>query len=178
VLIVLRGPLPSCEVRAQRRIAAKRGANAVRLSKVIRPRRARALPGHYLLTVYVGSIPKVRKLVRIFGNRAQLLPAAAVNEALSLCTARFGAAAAFVDGPDGASGGAAPSSGTAPQTPASPVAEPSESPAAKVLSFLDVDRGDRLNPVLAVVIGMALGALLLAGLGGMAAFLRSRARST
>jgi hypothetical protein len=172
---VLRGPLPSCKVRAQRRIDAKRGANAVRLSKVIRPKRA--VPGHYLLTVYVGSLPKVRKLVRISGKRAQLLPAAALNEALSLCTARFNALATFVDGPDGASGGAAPSSVTAPETPASPVAEPSESPAAKVLSFLDVDRGDTLNPFLAVVIGMALGALLLAGLGGMAAFLRSRTRS-
>jgi hypothetical protein len=176
VLIVLRGPLPSCEVRAQRRIAAKRGANAVRLSKVIRPRRARALPGHYLVTVYVGSLPKVRKLVRISGNRAQLLPAAAVNEALSLCTARSDALTTFVDGPDGASSRAVPPSVGDRLTPVTPVTD-GESPAASVLSFLDVDRGDTLNPLLAVVLGIALGALLLAGLGGMAAFLRGRTGS-
>jgi hypothetical protein len=132
------------------------------------------MPGHYLLTVYIDSLPKVRKLVRLSGNRAQLLPAAAVNEAVSLCTARSDALTTFVDGPDGSSGDAGV---TERQTPASPVAEPSESPVAKVLSFLDVDRGDTLNPFLAVVIGLALGALLLAGLGGMAAFLRGRTRS-
>jgi hypothetical protein len=176
VLIVLRGPLPSCEVRGQRRLDAKSGTNAVRLTKIIRPRRA--LPGHYLVTVYVGSVPKVRKVVRITGKRAQLLGTAAIAEALALCTARSGAAVAFVDGPDGASG----TGGTLPATIekpgiAQPVVGPPEDAPAKVLSFLDVESADTLSPVLAVLIGMALGALLLAGLGGMAAFIRGRARS-
>jgi hypothetical protein len=158
VLVVLRGPLPSCEVRAQRRIDAKAGANAVRLTRVIRPRRA--VPGHYLFTVYVDS----------FGT-------AAIEEALALCTARSSVTSALADGPDGAPGGtragAQPSS--SPTSPGS--SSPAETPRANVLSFLDVDPVDSLHPAIAAVIAVALLAMLLTGIGGMAAFFRSRTRS-
>jgi hypothetical protein len=176
VLAVLRGPLPSCDVRAQRRIDAKAGTNAVRLTRVIRPRRA--VPGHYLFTVYVDSLPKVRRVVGITRNRARLLGTAAIEEALALCTARSGLAAALGDGPDGAAGG--PRAGAQPSSsPTSPVSSgPSaETPRAKVLSFLDVDPVDSLHPAIAAVIALALLAMLLAAIGGMAAFFRGRARS-
>ena len=172
---MLRGPLPSCDVRAQRRIDAKAGTNAVRLTRVIRPRRA--VPGHYLFTVYVESFPKVRRVVGITRNRAHLLGTAAIEEALALCTARSSVAAALADGPDGAAGG--PRAGAQPSSsPTSPISSPSaDTPRAKVLSFLDVDPIDSLHPAIAAVVALALLAVLLAGIGGMAAFFRGRTRS-
>jgi hypothetical protein len=175
VLVVLRGPLPSCDVRAQRRIDAKAGTNAVRLTRVIGPRRA--VPGHYLFTVYVDSFPKVRRVVGITRNRAHLLGTAAIEEALALCTARSSVTSALADGPDGAAGGSRP--GAEPSSlPTSPISTPSaETPRAKVLSFLDVDPVDSLHPAIAAVIALALLAVLFAAIGGMAVFFRGRARS-
>ena len=158
---MLRGPLPSCDVRAQRRIDAKAGANVVRLTRVIRPRRA--VPGHYLFTVYVDSFPKVRRVVGITRNRAHLLGTAAIEEALALCTARSSVTAVLADGPDGAAGG--PGAGAQPSSsPTSPGSSaPAETPRAKVLSFLDFDPVDSLHPAIAAVIAVALLAMLVAG---------------
>lgn len=172
---MLRGPLPSCDVRAQRRIDAKAGTNSVRLTRVIRPRRA--VPGHYLFTVYVNSFPKVRRVVGITRNRAHLLGTAAIEEALALCTARSSVTAVLADGPDGAAGGpgAGAQTSSPPTSPGS--SAPAETPRAKVLSFLDVDAVDSLHPAIAAVIAVGLLGMLLAGIGGMAAFLRGRTRS-
>ena len=46
-----------------------------------------------------------------------------------------------------------------------------------MLSFLDVDAVDSLHPAIAAVIALALLGMLLAGIGGMAAFFRGRTRS-
>lgn len=145
---------------------------------MILPRRA--TPGHYLLTVYVGSLPKLRKVVHISGRRAsqraRLLGATAAAEAVSVCTARFAVPAAHVDGPDGAS--------AASGTPSPPAAEPlvpepvpaASSPQAKVLSFVDSATGNA-HPAVAIILGIVLLLMLATGIAGMTAFVRGRTRS-
>ena len=175
VLAVLRGPLPSCDVRAQRRIDAKVGTNAVPLTRVIRPRRA--VPGHYLLTVYVDSFPKVRRVVGITRNRAHLLRHRRDRGGV-------GALHRIVRA-------------WRPRSPMGPTAPPEAAPrlrgAVVVAHAPGSTRWARRRgrgcsrsststpstacPAIAAVIALALLAVLLAGIGGMAAFFRGRTRS-
>lgn len=170
VTLALRGPLPSCGLEAELRLRGRAGANVVRFSRTLG--RHRVVPGSYVLSVSVGSRRALRTAVRVSARGAVLLGPEVAEAALAACAARTTAHLAALDRPT-----APPLPSVARDAEAAPAAEPPP-PRAKVLSFSDIPPVvGRMHPALAVAIGLALLAMFVAGIGGMAAFVRRRVRS-
>ena len=158
VVVVVRGPLPSCNRAARFAVRGHRGANAVRFDGTVGARRLSA--GSYLVGIMPASSSTVLWAALHLGPRgAQPLPRRIVRPALGQCSSATAARALLVARLD--SGTAGSTIGTAP--PSSQVRPAQQvdrvpTPEAAVLPFSGIEQAASDLPA-------ALGYLLLGLLG-------------
>jgi hypothetical protein len=159
VIVILRGPLPSCNPTARYALRGRRGTNAVRFDGTVGKQRLK--PGSYLLGIKPVTGSTVRWAAVHVGPRgAQPLPRRIVRPALGQCSSTTASRALLVgrfDSTPTATGGTAGAEATKVKPP-QPV-ERVPAPEASVLPFLGIQEA-------AAELPSALGYFLLAILGG------------
>jgi hypothetical protein len=158
-MVILRGPLPSCNATARFALRGRRGMNAVRFDGTVGKQRLE--PGSYLLGIKPVTGSTVRWAAVHVGPRgAQPLPRRIVHPALDQCsstTASRALLAGWFDSTPTATGGTAGAETTKVKPP-QPV-ERVPAPEASVLPFSGIQEA-------AAELPSALGYFLLAILGG------------
>jgi hypothetical protein len=159
VMVILRGPLPSCHPTARFALQGHRGTNAIRFNGTVGEQRID--PGSYLLGIKPVTGSTVRWAAVHVGERgAQPLPRRVVRPALDQCSTATALRALFVarfDSTPTPTGGTAGAEATKVKPP-QPV-ERVPAPEASVLPFSGIQEA-------AAELPSALGYFLLAVLGG------------
>jgi hypothetical protein len=159
VMVILRGPLPSCYPTARFALSGRRGTNAIRFNGTVGNQRLE--PGSYLLGIKPVTGSTVRwAAVHVGPHGAQPLPRRIVHPALDQCsspTAFRALLAGWFDSTPTATGGTAGAEATKVKPP-QPV-ERVPAPEASVLPFSGIQEA-------AAELPSALGYFLLAVIGG------------